>query len=209
MKHKVEVETKVPIISWGATMDEKTLEQAVNLANLPFAYHHVAVMADAHMGYGMPIGGVLAAENAIIPNAVGVDIGCGVRVCQTNLKYHDVRDNNFLHDVLAQISRDIPVGFRHYKEKQEAELFKNLPAIQILIAEEESAKTQIGTLGGGNHFIEIQKDEKDNIWLMVHSGSRNYGKKTADVYYRKAIQYDAENNLPTTHKELSLFHFNS
>lgn len=216
MKHKIKTETRVPIISWAKEIDERTLEQAINLADLPFAYHHVAVMADAHMGYGMPIGGVLAAENAIIPNAVGVDIGCGVRICETNLKYPEMvggRTSNaketVLHTILSQISRDIPLGFRHHNKKQEADLFKKIPKIEILLKEEENAKTQVGTLGGGNHFIEIQRDEDNNIYLMVHSGSRNYGKKTADHYYKRAIEYDKKNNLEITHKELSWFPFDS
>jgi len=179
------------------------------LANLPFAYHHVALMADAHAGYGMPIGGVLALENAIIPNAVGVDIGCGVRIIKTNLGAEDLGKDNLLHEILVQISRDIPVGFRHHEEKQEAELFSKTPNIEILQKEKEAAKTQVGTLGGGNHFIEIQSDEEGNVWVMVHSGSRNYGKKTADYYYKKAIEYDGKNKFETTHRELSWFPFDS
>lgn len=209
MKKTLELQTKVPVLSWAKEVDGKTLAQVVNLANLPFAYHHVALMADAHAGYGMPIGGVLALENAIIPNAVGVDIGCGVRIIKTNLGAEDLGKDNLLHEILVQISRDIPVGFRHHEEKQEAELFSKTPNIEILQKEKEAAKTQVGTLGGGNHFIEIQSDEEGNVWVMVHSGSRNYGKKTADYYYKKAIEYDGKNKFETTHRELSWFPFDS
>ena len=145
-------------------------------------------MPDAHSGYGMPIGGVLAIEDVIIPNAVGVDIGCGMYAVQTDLKVERFRMENPT-SVLEAIRSRIPLGFDHHKERQDESLMpKNYPIEELKVVKKQylSALKQIGTLGGGNHFIEIQKDHEGFIWIMVHSGSRNIGLKVAEYYNRKA-----------------------
>lgn len=166
----------IPIKTWN-DVDESTMAQAVNLAALPFAFHHIALMADAHVGYGMPIGGVLAAKEVIIPNAVGVDIGCGMRLWKTSVtvdEFMPLRDT-----ILSDIHRSIPTGFgRHRKPRAIPEM----PDIPTLQAEADTAKISIGTLGGGNHFVEIQRDEDGNVWVMVHSGSRNLGLTMCNHY---------------------------
>ncbi|MDZ4655653.1 MAG: RtcB family protein [Coriobacteriia bacterium] len=177
---------RVPILVWGESADEPTLAQARNLANLPFASRHIALMPDAHVGYGMPIGGVLAAEGQVIPHAVGLDIGCGMRAWRTNVPADElmpVRDA-----VLASIQRAVPQGF-HWHEQSQVDrtgVFDEVPDVPILRREVANAERQIGTLGGGNHFIELQVDSAGIVWAMVHTGSRNVGKKMAEHYDRVA-----------------------
>lgn len=183
---KTIVTEHIPILVWGEAADEPTLAQARNLANLPFARRHVALMPDAHVGYGMPIGGVVACEDAVIPHAVGLDIGCGVRAWRTNIPASAV-----LHareSILAEIQRAVPQGFNWHPASQadRTDVFDSVPDIPILRAEIAKAERQIGTLGGGNHFIELQVDPDGIVWVMIHSGSRNVGKQMAEHYDRVA-----------------------
>jgi tRNA-splicing ligase RtcB len=185
---------KLEIYSWAKEIEMGALTQARNLANLPVAFHHIAIMSDVHEGYGMPIGGVMATKNVIVPNAVGVDIGCGVRACETEITFKNIE--LLLERIISDIARSIPSGFTHHKEPQSSDLFDHPPKSPIIQEEIESAKHQLGTLGGGNHFLEILKSSKDKIWLMVHSGSRNFGYKTAQYYHNKAlVQHPAFRDL--------------
>lgn len=176
----------VPIFVWARSLDEGTVTQAKNLANLPFAFHHVALMADAHVGFGMPIGGVLATRGQILPHAVGLDIGCGVRAWRTNVPVAALLPHR--DRILNDIQRSVPQGFEWHKASQAARtrLFDDVPRIPSLAAEIEKAKRQIGSLGGGNHFIELQADPDDVVWAMVHTGSRNIGKQVAEHYDKLA-----------------------
>ncbi|MEN8136740.1 MAG: RtcB family protein [Thermodesulfobacteriota bacterium] len=188
MKQIISTE-KTPIKLWLDNVEPTTMEQARNLANLPFVFKHVAVMPDAHLGYGMPIGGVMATEEMVIPNAVGVDIGCGMCAVKTSLS---TISTDKLKGVLAEIRRTVPLGFKHHPKKQKQALMPKIKEGQLadltIIAQEyQNAMTQLGTLGGGNHFIEIQKGNDGHIWLMIHSGSRNLGFKVANYYNRLAI----------------------
>lgn len=180
---KAIIETEqIPIKLWldEEQMDEGALEQARNLANLPFAFKHIAIMPDTHEGYGMPIGAILATQGAIVPNAVGVDIGCGMCSLRTNLTEVETAD---LKAIMGIIRDTVPVGFNHHKTPQDEawmpERKGNLPIVE---QEYESALYQLGTLGGGNHFIEIQKGSDGYIWIMIHSGSRNVGFTVANHY---------------------------
>jgi len=178
---------RIPVKFWTDDAEEGAIEQAVNLAKLPFAQKWIAVMADTHRGYGMPIGGVIATKKIVIPNAVGVDIGCGMKARKTNLTNID---NTTLKKVLNQIQRDIPTGFNHQKEKQ---LIGETLSMMIDDFKPDVLKNifakipyQLGTLGGGNHFIEIQKGDDGHIWIMLHYGSRGIGKMTCDYYNKVA-----------------------
>jgi tRNA-splicing ligase RtcB len=184
MKRVISTE-KVPIKLWLDDIDDNALAQAKNLANLPFVFKHVAIMPDAHMGYGMPIGGVLATNNVVIPNAVGVDIGCGVCAVKTNIREMSTEN---LKKIMSGIRKVIPLGFNHHKTDQEWSGFNHSPSIQVVQQELSNAAKQLGTLGGGNHFIEIQKstDEVGFIYIMIHSGSRNFGLKIANRYNKIA-----------------------
>jgi tRNA-splicing ligase RtcB len=189
MKNVITTE-KIPIKMWLDDLEDHALEQAKNLANLPFAFKHVALMPDSHMGYGMPIGGVLATKNVVIPNAVGVDIGCGMCAVRSSLKH---LSKVSLLKIVNKIKEVMPVGFKHQKEKQsdwinceERSYLTNACSHFIVSSEYERSLYQLGTLGGGNHFIEIQQGSDGNIWIMIHSGSRNLGKKVADHYNKIA-----------------------
>ena len=174
---------KLPIKMWLTDIEDGALQQAKNLANLPFVYKWISIMPDSHQGYGMPIGGVMATQGVIVPNAVGVDIGCGMAAIKTSLT--DISTEE-LKLVMGKIRDVIPVGFNHHPEDQEWDGFDDAPDIQTIQDQLPSARKQLGTLGGGNHFIEIQKGSDDHIWIMIHSGSRNFGKKTADIYHKLA-----------------------
>ena len=182
------VTEKKPIKLWLSDIEDGALQQAKDLANLPFVYKHIAIMPDSHQGYGMPIGGVMATEGVIVPNAVGVDIGCGMATVKTSLT--DI-DTDTIKKIMQRIRDLVPVGFEHQKESQQWDGFDEAPDLKIIQQELESAKKQLGTLGGGNHFIEIQKGDDGHVWLMLHSGSRNFGLKTASEYHKKA-QYLCE-----------------
>ena len=183
---------KLPIKVWlenAGELESVCLEQARNLSNLPFAHGWIALMPDTHSGYGMPIGGVLATQEVIIPNAVGVDIGCGVVFEQTSVKVAEVFKDNagsrLLEVIVNEILRAIPTGFEHHKQKQPCQAANRFEKVlsgiklqdfeQVLVQELERACFQVGTLGGGNHFIELQEDDEGYLCLMVHSGSRNVG----------------------------------
>lgn len=192
---KVFSTNRIPIKSWCQNIEDKAMEQANNLANLPFLFKHVALMPDCHMGYGMPIGGVIATKGVVIPNAVGVDIGCGMSVVRTSIRVEDF-DEKTLKKIMGEIREDIPVGFNHRKEDCDEgelpnidEMFNDFPddSISVILREENSARKQLGTLGGGNHFIEIQKGSDGFVYVMIHSGSRNLGKKVAEHYNKIAI----------------------
>lgn len=176
----------LPIKSWATTVEEGAIAQAKNLANLPFTFEHVALMPDVHQGYGMPIGGVLATRDVVIPNAVGVDIGCGMAAVQLDLTADQV-SKEALKKVAGKIRGWIPLGTAHQSNSVvQNELMPSSQTPFVLSVWEAEAVYQLGTLGGGNHFIEIQKDQDGHIWIMVHSGSRNLGKKVADLYNKMA-----------------------
>ena len=185
-----------PIKLWLDDIEDQAMAQARNLANLPFTYKHVAIMADAHPGYGMPIGGVLATENVVIPNAVGVDIGCGMCAVRTSLSE---MNQDVLKKILGSnksrrgIRALIPVGFKHQQMVQDRELMPDLSTVDKVKGSRvvqlfQAGRKQLGTLGGGNHFIEVQQGNDGHIWLMVHSGSRNIGLQIATYYNQLAVK---------------------
>jgi len=183
---------KVPIKAWLNDIEPGALEQAISLANLPFIHSHVALMPDCHQGFGMPIGGVVGLRDVVIPNAVGVDIGCGMCAVKTSV---DTIETPALKSIIVQIKEAIPAGFKHHSAIQEKKLLPshevNPEMMPVVAREYEKARYQVGTLGGGNHFIEIQKGNDGFIWIMIHSGSRNIGKQVADHYNRLAIDINA------------------
>lgn len=195
MRREIRTE-KLPIKMWLDDVEAGALEQAGNLANFPYAVKHIALMPDCHQGFGMPIGGVMATRDVIVPNAVGVDIGCGMCAVQTSLTEISRPD---MLKILSGIKSRVPVGFKHHKQKQDESLMPEREAgadMPVVDREYESATRQIGTLGGGNHFIEIQKGSDGYIWVMVHSGSRNIGYRVADYYNRLAIKLNERWNSP-------------
>jgi tRNA-splicing ligase RtcB len=145
-------------------------------------------MPDTHQGYGMPIGGVLATRNVIIPNAVGVDIGCGMCAVKTNIEVSRLTRAQ-LTRIMAGVRSLIPLGFNRHKKQQDESLMPqgyNIDEMPIVKREYLAALKQLGTLGGGNHFIELQGSGDGFLWIMVHSGSRNFGLQVAEYYNKKA-----------------------
>lgn len=197
-----------PIKSWAVNPEDGAIAQATNLSRLPFVISHVALMPDAHQGYGMPIGGVLFADKAIVPNAIGVDIGCGVQLIETDISLIPGTEEIWSADVtrfLNQVSRDIPTGNGPHGEHAahnllNAEPFEDdglyYPDIGDrdirLISIIEGAIKQLGTLGGGNHFLELQRSDDGRIWFMIHSGSRSVGKKICDYWDNVAAELNAK-----------------
>jgi tRNA-splicing ligase RtcB (3'-phosphate/5'-hydroxy nucleic acid ligase) len=179
---------RVPVFSWCSDVDEGTQEQIDHLAQLPFVVSHIALMADGHLGYGMPIGGVIACENAIISNAAGKDLGCGMLAVKTNWVAPPV---HLIKQIMGSIRSLVPVGFTWHKTP--AYTLNTQPIATPIISKHlKDARLQLGTLGGGNHFIEIQRDEQGHVWFMIHSGSRNLGKQVADHYDKIAKELNAK-----------------
>lgn len=195
-------EFTVPVKSWipedDYFADIEMVKQIENIARLPMVFKQVVLSPDGHMGYGMPIGGVVALKNVVSPNMVGVDIGCGMCAVNTHIKTDKVTEEQ-LKEILGGIRKVVPVGFAHHKEKQDESLMPN-PTNKMLgsvvASEYNNALTQIGTLGGGNHFIELQKSDQGELWIMIHSGSRNLGKKVCDTYNEKAVELSEKWYIP-------------
>jgi tRNA-splicing ligase RtcB len=185
-----------PIKVWTDDIEASAEAQLRNIASLPFIHAHVAAMPDVHWGMGATVGSVLATKGAIIPAAVGVDIGCGMCAVRLSLTASDLPDS--LAAVRAQIERDVPVGFAEhgdhrmpFKEDEQGALLEGFGALRERhpgIQQHTAGKVwrQVGTLGGGNHFIEVCLDEQQRVWVMLHSGSRNIGKVIADYFITMA-----------------------
>ena len=196
---------RVPVKIWTDDVDEKSTEQLANIASLPFIYHHVAAMPDVHVGMGATIGSVIATHQAIIPAAVGVDIGCGMVAARLSLTANQL-DEKTLKKVFDQITRDVPVGRgQHADDRVLVEAARPFaPRLkgltdrhpQLLKAFGKFSKwtNQMGTLGSGNHFIEVCIDEADQIWVMLHSGSRGIGNAIA-TYFIELARQDIERSM--------------
>jgi len=174
------------IKSWCENPEQGALDQAFNTASAPYIFRQVCLMPDTHQGYGVPIGGVVATKGVILPEAVGVDIGCGMIAVETSI---DVPSVDQIKAVMGKIRAVIPVGMNHRADKCPISAMPSIGDIisnGIVEREFESARKQLGTLGSGNHFLELQKDAKGKLWVMIHSGSRNIGYKVAEHYIDEA-----------------------
>ena len=189
-------------------MDKALLQQVENICTLPFVCHSLALMPDVHVGIGMPIGGVLLTMDIVILKAVGTDIGCGMCAVKTNIKVSSLRRNTIIN-MVEKIRRNIPTGFNHQNIPQEEILMPNdfeIDSLYIIRREYKAALKQIGTLGGGNHFIELQQDEEGWLWIMLHSGSRDLGKQVCDYYNKKALFLNEQYySIVPSHIKMSFF----
>jgi len=195
-----------PIKSWCGEVDEGAMDQAKNLANHPEVFHHVALMPDCHVGYGMPIGGVIASEKAVIPNAVGVDIGCGMGAIETDFPASNLEGKKQIRTVMDYIKTQVPVGEGHARKNPAQwdgfeEYLDNLSGPLPGWYTEKGHnldRRNLGTLGGGNHFIELQASDTGMLWLMLHSGSRNLGHRVASHYHSMAMNLNEKwkSNIP-------------
>jgi tRNA-splicing ligase RtcB len=199
---------RVDILAWTnpGEVEGTALEQLKNISSLPWVFHHVAAMPDVHFGKGATVGSVIAMKDAVSPAAVGVDIGCGMAAVRTSLGATDLPDN--LHQLRRALERTIPVGFNQHRDPidrpQDRALwdeFRDLtPAVKDLFGK---ARKQLGTLGGGNHFIELCLDAEDRVWMLLHSGSRNIGKTLAEVHIARAKKLAHNQDLPD--RDLAVF----
>lgn len=198
-------EGQFPIKAWvdGVQLEEAAFKQLKNIAGLPFIHKHIAVMPDVHWGMGATVGSVIATKGAIIPAAVGVDIGCGMMAVRTTLTASDLPDN--LHGLRTAIEQRIPHGrtdnggvndrgsWAEVPDLYEIELRTSLAKLQTIVAkhpklEQASRRAQnhAGTLGTGNHFVEVCLDENQAVWIMLHSGSRGIGNRIGSYFIEKA-----------------------
>jgi tRNA-splicing ligase RtcB len=178
----------VPVKVWTDNIDLVTQVQLRTMAELPFVYKHISAMPDTHLGKGSTVGSVIATIDAIIPAAIGVDIGCGMCAVKTDIRHEEFDGKlNLLYD---EICKAVPVGHLSHNHANLAGLDKNFfdykPAAEVEKEDWDAAKRQIGTLGGGNHFIEVCLDTEENVWLMLHSGSRRVGKLLAEEHIKTA-----------------------
>ena len=177
----------VPVKVWSPTLEDTARVQLLNMANLPFVFRHISAMPDVHWGMGATVGSVIATKGAIVPAAVGVDIGCGMVAVQTNISADLARDKARL--IRETIENEIPVGFAGNPTLTDTVLAcSHWDRVPAFVSAEllQKAKAQLGSLGSGNHFIEICIDQNNMVWLMLHSGSRNVGKVIADMHINKA-----------------------
>ena len=195
--------SSVPVKIWTRDIDLKSIDQLKNVARLPFVFHHVAAMPDVHAGMGATIGSVIATKGAVIPAAVGVDIGCGMLAVRTNLTKHTFNERK-LQRLMQEILFRVPVGFAQRSKEntrwKSCEPFE-APLKEILSHEptmfdpmvKSEWHAQLGTLGGGNHFIELTADEEERLWIMLHSGSRGIGNIMASFFIARAKTLAKEN----------------
>jgi len=182
--HTLESKGK-PLKIWTdiSGIEPEAMEQLYRISRMPFIYDHVAVMPDVHLGKGATVGSVIATKEAIMPAAVGVDIGCGMLAARTNLNASDLPDS--LLKIRSDIEKIVPVGFDCHPDER---FGKKLELKELSLYDQlddktlEKATRQVGTLGGGNHFIELCLDQENQIWIMLHSGSRNIGKTIAEKH---------------------------
>ena len=207
---------KVPVKIYTDDIEVSAYRQLCQIAELPIIYHHVAAMPDVHTGIGATIGSVIPTRDAIIPAAVGVDIGCGMNAIRLTIRAEDLPNN--LKKIRSAIESAVPVGFDMHRsciveQSTLTKLANGLKKIhekhpQLVKMQKKPHETwirQLGTLGGGNHFIELCLDENNNVWIMLHSGSRGTG-NAIGRYFIQLARTDMESqqvNLPN--KNLSYF----
>lgn len=181
------------LLSWASVIDEKTLDQAETTATLPFIYPHLALMPDAHLGKGATVGSVIPTLGAIIPAAVGVDIGCGMIAVRTQFTRTQLEAAK-LSELREQIERAVPLSAGHANRRVVATAEPRIAELEQLAEQrgfdpESYAKNwrlQLGSLGSGNHFIEVSVDELDRVWMFLHSGSRGVGNRIAQHHIKVA-----------------------
>jgi len=178
------------MLIWASDIEPGTLEQAERTARLPFVPGQLALMPDAHIGFGSTVGSVFPTKGAIIPSAIGVDIGCGMVASLTDLTIHDLPDN--LDQLMPLVEQRIPAGVGKSFTEDNAragEFYHNVinwPATELTDKQLKTTVCQFGTLGSGNHFVEICYDEMDRIWTVLHSGSRGIGNQLATKHIAEA-----------------------
>lgn len=198
---------RVPIKCWLPVeeIEQGAMAQLRNAAEHPEAIEHIAVMPDCHQGYGIPVGSIFVTEGSVIPNAVGVDIGCGVGAYPTGVTLDESMDKSYWRSWGGRVMRDVPTGFSQHKQRQfMGPLDTGLRAKELQPLLREKAAVQLGTLGGGNHFLEVTADEEDKLWFLTHSGSRHTGLRIANHYHKLAVALKPVRGLQTVDSLASL-----
>jgi len=203
----------VPVKVYTDAIEPQARQQLVNISRLPIVHHHVAAMPDVHLGIGATVGSVIPTKKAIIPAAVGVDIGCGMMATRLSLSGEQL-DEKSLNRVFNQITRDVPVGFGQHDDGRDAarrfqkdltRIMQKHPGIGKRVGRNSHWAQQLGTLGGGNHFIEVCLDEDKRVWAMLHSGSRGIGNAIGS-YFIELARKDAERTqLQLPDRDLAYF----
>src|SRR5258706_3318317 len=187
----------VPVKVYTGELEPAARQQLVNVSNLPIVHHHVAAMPDVHLGIVATVGWVMPTLKAIIPAAVGVDIGCGMIAARLSLSSNEFEEKS-LRKIFDQISRDVPVGFNQHDERDARDsaarpferklkqIKEKHPGIEKRVGKQSSCLRQMGSLGGGNHFIEVCLDEAGRAWGMLHSGSRGIGNAIGSYFIQLA-----------------------
>ncbi len=211
---KQEDNFRVPVKSWCKDIEDGAMDQAADLAQHPAVFRHVALMPDCHQGYGMPIGGVIACTNTVIPNAVGVDIGCGMGAVRTSIEVENTTREQ-LREVVNMIKKTVPCGEgKAHKKEQTWEGFEDdidsySDRKWFSAHVRDLACRNLGTLGGGNHFIEIQAGDDNHVWLMIHSGSRHLGNMIARFYNDRALELNRKFHSNIPNKDLAFLPVNT
>jgi len=215
VRHEID-EGRVPVKIYTGEIEPAARAQLVNVSRLAIVHHHVAAMPDVHLGIGATVGSVIPTLHAIIPAAVGVDIGCGMMAARLSLDSNQL-DEKGLRKVFDQISRDVPVGFAQHDDRDvrdhAAKRFQKVlrrilekhPGIEKRKGKSTSWTHQLGTLGGGNHFIEVCLDESGQVWVMLHSGSRGIGNAIGTYFIELAKKDSQKNNVHLPDADLAYF----
>ncbi|HEV8298413.1 MAG TPA: RtcB family protein, partial [Acidimicrobiales bacterium] len=195
------------LISWASDIDPETIRQAEKTARLPIVAGHVALMPDAHIGIGATIGSVIPTIDAVIPSAVGVDIGCGMIATELDVLETQLPDS--LEPLLGRIEEVIPAGVGKGHDtvarKADAWLAAHRPATDLALNQVNRAAKQFGTLGSGNHFFELCVDERGRVWVVLHSGSRGIGNQLAQMHIGKARRLAKQLQLRLEDPDLAYF----
>jgi tRNA-splicing ligase RtcB (3'-phosphate/5'-hydroxy nucleic acid ligase) len=195
------------LISWASVIDPETIRQAEKTARLPIVEGHVALMPDAHVGIGATVGSVIPTKNAVIPSAVGVDIGCGMVAAELDFSEDQLPDN--LEPLLGRIEKAIPagVGQGHDRVARNADMWlaEHKPASELAADKTAKVLKQFGTLGSGNHFFELCIDERGRVWVVLHSGSRGIGNQLATQHIAKARTLAKDLELRLEDPDLAYF----
>lgn len=193
--------------NWASEIDDGTLTQARKASRLPILAGHVALMPDAHVGIGATVGSVIPTDGAVIPSAVGVDIGCGMIAVETDLSASQLPDD--LHPYLDQVEQVVPAGMgRGHREASaaaQAWMAEHSDRVELTSRQESKTLTQFGSLGSGNHFFEVCLDERQQTWIVLHSGSRGIGNELAQGHIRLARTKAKEAALRLEDPDLAYF----
>jgi tRNA-splicing ligase RtcB len=204
------------LLSWASLLEDQAREQAIATSTLPFVHPHVALMPDAHWGMGSTVGSVIPTVGCVMPAAVGVDIGCGMAAVRTHLTAGDVRERGDLPALRTAIQDRVPVSPGVYRPELSGTARERVAALEAAAAGQDVEpdrysgrgpaadwRLQLGTLGGGNHFIELCYDEADRVWVFLHSGSRGVGNRIAKHHVAVAQRLCERWHVRLPHRDLA------